>query len=102
MIAKDLRSCRTQNPSRSWKSRGLALAQALADDGGDPVSAHTDPVQRVGDLHRPLLVRDDDELRARPELIEDVEQPADVGVVERRLDLVQYVERRRPGCEDCQ
>ena len=39
-----------------------AALHTLPDDGGDAVLSHRHPVQRVGDLHRALLVRDDDEL----------------------------------------
>src|ERR1700727_2290224 len=82
------------------RSGGLALPEALADHAGDAVAAHADPVQRVGDLHRPLLVGDHDQLGALPQLREDVQQPAEVGVVQRGFDLVEDVERRRPGHED--
>ena len=38
--------------------------------------------------------------RGLPQLLEQREQPAEVGVVERRLDLVHDVERAGPGLED--
>src|SRR5215470_12993944 len=80
--------------------RPLGLPQALAHDRGHAIVLHADPIQRVRGLHRPLLVRDDDQLRGVPQLLEDLQEALEVGVVERRLDLVQHVERRRPGPED--
>ena len=65
-----------------------------------PVGAHRDAVERVGGLHRPLLVGDDDELRAVGEAAQELDEAADVRVVQRRLDLVEQVERRRPREED--
>ena len=47
------------------------VAEALGDDGGDAVAAHRDAVERVGDLHRALLVRDDDQLAGFAQLLED-------------------------------
>src|SRR5690606_11532537 len=76
------------------------VVHALADHGRHAVAAHRHAVQRVGDLHGALLVRDDDELRVLLELAEDLQEPAEVDVVERRLDLVHDVERRRAGLED--
>src|SRR5207302_114360 len=67
----------------------LGLPQALAHDRGHAVTLHADPVQRVRSLHRPLLVRDDDQLRGVPQLVKDLQEALEVGVVERRLDLVQ-------------
>ena len=45
-------------------------------------------------------MRDDDELRALTQVLEDREQAAEVGVVEGGLDLVHDVERARPRLED--
>ena len=66
----------------------------------DAVAGHRDAVQRVGGLHRALLVGDDDELRAVRERAQEREEAVDVEVVERGLDLVEDVERARPGEED--
>src|SRR4051812_25607236 len=87
-------------PEATDRLGGLRLAHPLADDLGDAVTAHRDAIERVGDLHGALLVRDDDQLRRRLEVGEQVDQPRQVAVVERRLDLVKHVERRRPGPED--
>src|SRR6516162_10390027 len=87
---------------RRCRSGPLPLPQPLAHHRGHPVALHGGPVEGVPDLHRPLLVRDDDQLRDAAHLFEDLEQPLQVGVVQRRLDLVQHVERRRAGLEDGQ
>ena len=76
------------------------VAQPLGHDRRHAVAAHADAVEGVGDLHRLLLVRDDDELRAVAQLLEEGDEAAEVGVVERRLDLVHDVEGRGPRLED--
>lgn len=38
------------------------VLEALGDDGGDALISHGDAVDRIRDLHRPLLVGDDNEL----------------------------------------
>src|SRR6266700_2212493 len=68
----------------------------LADDLARATGRHRDAVQDVARLHRALLVRDDHELRLAPELVDEVEKAVQVDVVERGLDLVEEVERRRP------
>src|SRR6266850_4949986 len=78
--------------ARGAGSGGLAVGYLLADDGGDAVAAHGDAVENVRGLHRAALVGDDDELGTLPELLEDQEQPLQVGVVQGRLDLVEHVE----------
>ena len=84
----------------SAASRLRARRQPARDDLGDAVAGHRDAVQAVGRLHRALLVRDDDELRAVGEAAQEREEAVDVEVVERGLDLVEDVERARPGEED--
>src|SRR5581483_533992 len=78
---------------------GLAL-EAARDDLRDAVAAHRDAVEDVGRLHRPLLVRDHDELRAVGVAAQELDEAADVRVVERDLDLVEEVERARPREEE--
>src|ERR671913_2163585 len=86
---------------RGGRSAGTAallgglLAEPLADDGRDAVTAHGDAVERVANLHGALLVGDHEQLGAFAQLLVDLQEPAEVGVVERRLDLVEDVERRR-------
>src|SRR5690606_42151777 len=73
-------------------SLGRLLAHPLGDDGRHTVPAHRDAVERVGDLHRALLVRHDDELGVLAQLGEDLQEAPEVRVIERRLDLVHDVE----------
>src|SRR3954452_10629526 len=64
------------------------------------VIGHGYAVQRIRRVHRALLVRDDDELRAVGVAAQQREEAVDVEVVERGLDLVEDVERARLGQED--
>src|SRR6478735_6423747 len=75
----------------------LGLAEPLADHRRDAVAAHGHAVERVADLHGPLLVGDDQQLGVLTQLLVDLQQPAQVGVVQRGLDLVEDVERRGAG-----
>src|SRR3954454_16867254 len=86
--------------SRTGRLGGLAGGELLADDGGDAVAAHGDAVEGVRGFHSPALVGDDDELRALPQFLEDQQQPLQVGVTWRGLDLVEQVERGGAGLED--
>ena len=65
-------------------------------------SCMRDAVEDVGGVHRPLLVGDDHELGAVGEAADELQEAVDVGVVERRLDLVEDVEGRGPGEEDAE
>src|SRR4051794_14807444 len=88
-------------PRSGYRRRDRILAgQPPRDDLRDAVAAHRHAVQRVGGLHRALLVGDDDELRAVGELAQERAEAADVRIVERRLDLVEEVERARPREEE--
>jgi hypothetical protein len=57
------------------------VLESLADHLGD-ARAHGDAVEGVGDLHRALLVRDDEQLALLPQLLEERNEPAQVDVVE--------------------
>jgi hypothetical protein len=81
-------------------TRQKARSQSAKGSAEPTVALHGDAVQRVGDLHRALLVGDHDQLRGLLQLLHDPDQPAQVGVVERRLDLVHHIERAGPGLED--
>ena len=95
---------------RSAAERRLRLHAAASSSTGfgsrreitfeTPLPAMDTPYKRVGGLHRALLVGDDDELRAVGEPAQDLQEAVDVEVVERGLDLVEDVERARPGEED--
>src|SRR5438067_13885185 len=82
-----------------WGRRLVARAGAR-DDLGDAVAAHRDAVEDVGGLHRALLVRDHDELRAVGIPAQQLDEAADVRVVQRGLDLVQEIERAGPREEE--
>ena len=64
------------------------------------VGAHRHAVEDIGGLHRPLLVGDDDELRAVGVAPEQLDEARDVRVVERSLDLVEQVEGAGPREEE--
>src|SRR5438874_7149779 len=66
---------------------------APRDDLRDAVGAHRDAVEAVCRLHRPLLVRDHDELGPIGVAPQQLDEAADVRVVERGFDLVQQIER---------
>src|SRR5919109_3698735 len=66
---------------------------ALAQHPGRAVLVQRDAVHHRGDLHRPLLMRDDHHLRLAREAGDEAEEPLQVQVVERRLHLVHQVER---------
>src|SRR4051794_28693867 len=85
---------------RSGDGFCLFPRQAPRDDLRDAVAAHRDAVQHVGGFHRALLVRDHDELRAIRVLPQERDEAADVRVVERRLDLVEQIERTRARQEE--
>ena len=76
-----------------------SLRQALGHHRRDAV-AHGDAVEGVRDLHRALLVSDDDQLRGLLQLLEDGEQARQVHVVQGGPDLVHNVERGRARLED--
>src|SRR5690348_12728354 len=93
-------SCVTRRRLRRRDCGGLVAREAARDDLRDPVAAHRHAVEDVRRLHRPLLVRDHDELRAVGVAPQQLDEAADVRVVQRRLHLVQEVERAGPGEEE--
>src|SRR5262245_48298316 len=74
--------------------------ELYGDQLREPRLLHCDAVEDVGGLHRPAVVGDDEELGLAGELTEDAKEPVDVGVVERRVDLVEHAERARSVIED--
>src|SRR5699024_7713284 len=58
-----------------WATRRLRSAESLGDDLCDPIPLHTDAVQRIGNLHRRLLVGDDDKLGALAQFVKQPQQP---------------------------
>ena len=75
-----------RNGDRRPKRASPLVRQALGDHRRDAV-AHGDAVEGVRDLHRALLVGDDDQLRGLLQLLEDGEQARQVHVVQGDLNL---------------
>src|SRR5439155_10346002 len=73
---------------------GPALLEAQRQDLGDARLFHGDAVQQVGRLHALAVVRDEDELGLVAQLLQKAREALHVGLVERRVDLVQDAERR--------
>src|SRR5581483_10349829 len=61
---------------------------------------HRHAVEDVRGLHRELVVRDHDELGALAHAVDHRIETAEIRLVERRIDLVQHAERRRPEAEE--
>src|SRR5271166_2675598 len=61
---------------------------------------HRHAIEEVRDFDRPLVVGDDQELRLLGELLHDLVEAADIGIVEGSVDLVQQEEGRWPHLED--
>ncbi len=76
------------------------LREPPRNDLRHAVGPHRHAVEDIRGLHRPLLVRDDDELRAVRVAAQQLDEARDVRVVERSLDLVEEVERARPREEE--
>src|SRR5687767_11153955 len=77
------------------RSQGTSvLVQLQRDQLRDAGLLHGDAVEPVGDLHGLAVVRDQDELRLVLHAAEHLDEAPDVGVVERRVDLVEQAERR--------
>src|SRR3954470_23015375 len=71
------------------------LVQLHADQFRHAGLLHRHAVETIGDLHRLAVVRDEDELGMVLHRLEHLHESADVGVVERRVDLVEQAERAR-------
>ena len=84
---------------RSHSRTTVGLGQPLRDGLGDPVT-HRDAVESVSHLHGPFLMGDDDELTGLTQLGKNLQQPAQVGVIQGRLHLVHDVEGRGARLED--
>ena len=79
----------------------FAFGRKLATDHlRDAVAAHRNAVERIGRFHRPLLVRNDDELSAVTVEPQQFKEAPDIQIVERSFDLVEDVERTWLGQED--
>src|SRR5688572_17319818 len=98
----------TPTTSRMMRRSSIALrsrhAHRLVDVDGHEARAtgfgHGDAEQLLGKLHGGLVVRDEDELHALRHCLDDVAEPADVVLVERRVHFVQQAERGGIQVED--
>src|SRR5262249_13383285 len=80
------RSCFTLGSLRRRNRLRFVAREPARDDLRHAVAAHRDAVEDVGRLHRPLLMRDHDELRAVGVAAQQLDEPPDVRVVEGGLD----------------
>lgn len=62
------------------------------DDLAGAVCSHADPVYCLGRLHRPAVMRDDDELRVLGQLSQDTSEAVYVGFVQHGVHFVQNTE----------
>ena len=70
------------------------------DDLRNAVAAHGHAIKKIGGFHRALLMRDHDELGPVGVAAQQFDEAADVGFVQRGLDLVKQVERAGVGQEE--
>src|SRR5437867_11530271 len=86
------------------RGRNLRLAspvvEPLRHDLRRAVRAEGDAVEHARDLHRSLLMRDDQDLAVLREATDESQEALEIHIVERGLHLVHQVERRRPRRED--
>src|SRR5947209_8043720 len=82
--------CSLYSPSR--RHLLVMLAQPDADDSGDARFLHGYTVDGVRGLHGARVVRDHDELGAPLELVQEGGEAAHVGVIQRRIHLVEQAE----------
>src|SRR3954470_17760935 len=79
---------------------GVDLVKLHRDALADALLLHGDAVEDVGDLHRALVVRDDDELALVEELLDDQIEALVVRLIKRRVHLVEDAERAGLALED--
>src|ERR1700738_4911578 len=72
----------------STYARRAASVQLDRDQLGNARLLHRHSVAPIGDLHRLPAVRDENELRLLLHAAQHLHEPADVGLIERRVDLV--------------
>lgn len=63
-------------------------------DRRNTLFGHINAINHVHSRHRRLVVRDDDELRILREAADDVVELLDVGIVQRRVHLIEDAKRR--------
>ena len=88
-----------RRPFCSGSSSGQS-SNRIGKQPADAALLHRHAPQPVGRGHRPLLVRDDDELAPVEELAQHAREAGRVRLVERRVHLVEDAERARLAPED--
>src|SRR5260221_10071720 len=73
--------------------------QVDRDELRDAALGHGDAEETVHPRHRRAVMGDDEEarLRTRGDLLDESAEAVDIGVVERRIDLVEHADRCRVG-----
>src|SRR2546427_3604444 len=89
----------TRASGNTYAQRGVSV-QLNRDQLRDPRLLHGHAVQTIGDLHRLPVVRDEDELSVLLHAAQHFYEPADVCVVEGRVDLIEEAERTRLVLEE--
>src|SRR6185369_4326508 len=79
--------------------RAASSVQLDRDQLGHARLLHCHPIEAVGDLHCFPIVCDDDELGVLLHAAQHLDEPADVGIVERSVDFVEQAERARLEAE---
>src|SRR5436190_1940723 len=86
---------------RKVKARGyLRVGQLDGNEAGEPWLLHGDAVENIGGFHGLSVVGNDDELGLGAELAQHPDEPVDIRVVERRIDLIEDAEGARTVVED--
>src|SRR5262245_24872466 len=75
------------HPRPHFTTRTPLPSQVDRDELREPGLLHGHPVEDVRRFHGLAVVRDDEELGLARQLAEHPQEPVDVGVVERRVDL---------------
>src|SRR4026207_2300856 len=90
-----VRIVRTVRAVRIVSGRSSRSVELNRDQLRDAWFLRCHPVQTVRNLHRPAVMRDEDELRPVEHAAQHLHEPSNIGVVERRIDLVEQTERAR-------
>src|SRR5947209_12410911 len=79
----------------AWKLSTGRGGDPLADHPGRSARSHGHSVQAISRFHGPLLMADDQQLRLISKLVDEIQEPVQVHIIESRFHLVEHVERRR-------
>src|ERR1700686_289158 len=80
-------------PSPHHAITPFMLVQLNRYELGYPWLFHRHAVQAIGDLHGFAVVRDENELGVSLHTAQHLHEPADIRIVERRVDLIEQTER---------